>query len=131
MPYKEDYNRKMAEYMQKRYHLRRAEAFEYLGGQCVVCDTKDNLEIDHINAEEKTIALNKMWAIARKRFFAELDKCQLLCKQHHLEKSGTDHGKQGYMKHGTLAMYRRCKCSKCKAAKAAYYKEWKANREGA
>lgn len=89
MPYK-DYNRKMAGYMKRRYHQRRAEALETLGGKCVICGTTEDLEIDHIDADDKEIPLNKMWSIAKARFLQELDKCQLLCKEHHKEKSRTD-----------------------------------------
>lgn len=89
MPYK-DYNNKMAEYMLRRYHQRRAEAIELLGGSCVICGSQDNLEIDHTNAYDKKIALNRMWAIAKERFLKELGKCQLLCKEHHAEKSRVD-----------------------------------------
>lgn len=89
MPYA-DYNRKMAEYMKKRYHERRAAALETLGGKCSVCGTTEDLEIDHIDADDKEIPLNKMWSVSKERFFRELVKCQALCKTHHDEKSRGD-----------------------------------------
>ncbi len=125
MPYK-DYNQKMSEYMLRRYHQRRAEALEKLGNQCSVCGTQDNLEIDHIDAKNKKIALNKMWAISKERFLKELAKCQLLCKAHHEEKSIEDRGFQKAKgTHGTLSSYKYCKCPECRAAKASYMKTYK------
>ena len=114
----------MAKYMQKRYHLRRAEAFEYLGDCCVVCGTKDQLEIDHINPEKKEISLCKLWSIAKVRFLEELDKCQLLCKQHHLEKSRTEGSlnkswvTKPRLVHGSVWTYKhhKCRCAICVAA---------------
>jgi len=79
------------------------KAIEILGGICVVCGTSENLEFDHIDPATKDPRLkiqginfnwNWVWVLE------EIAKCQLLCQQHHLEKSlknkecGTD-GKPG------------------------------------
>ena len=128
MPYK-DYNKKMAEYMLRRYHQRRAAALEKLGGKCSVCGTQGNLEIDHIDADEKEIALNKMWSIAEERFLKELAKCQLLCKQHHEEKSIVDRGTQRAKgTHGTVSSYRYCKCDLCREAWNKHSREYRRKR---
>jgi len=89
MPYK-DYNIKMAEYMKRRYHARRAQALDLLGGKCTACGCKDDLEIDHIDCMDKEIPLTRLWSVSEERFLRELSKCQLLCREHHKEKSRTD-----------------------------------------
>ncbi len=124
MPYTE-YNKKMAEYMLRRYHQRRKEALRYLGGQCVVCGTKEDLEIDHIDPDRKSFGLGKLWSVAIDKFRQELEKCQLLCSACHEEKSANERGrKRAKGTHGTLSSYRYCKCSECRAAKAAYMKTY-------
>lgn len=96
MPFKdrEAYNAYMNEYMKQRYAARRAEAIKILGGKCVKCGSIKELEIDHRKPEEKEIDLGKLWSIKWERVLEELKKCQLLCNEHHQEKSNTE---QGYM----------------------------------
>lgn len=88
MPAK-NYNAYMAEYMLKRYHERRALAFEILGEACAHCGA-GAVEIDHIDWREKSFPVSKLWSVAMKRFLAELDKCQPLCKECHAAKTKTD-----------------------------------------
>ena len=129
MPYK-DYNKKMAEHMLRRYHQRRGEALERLGGKCVACGTPEELEIDHIDPAQKSFGISKFWSVSKLKFDKELSKCQLLCKSCHEEKSSNEHGKKRAKgTHGTLSSYKYCKCPECKAAKAAYMKGYKKNRK--
>lgn len=86
MPAK-DYNRYMKQYMLNRYHERRQRAIVLLGGACTVCGRTETLEIDHINPEAKAMSLSKMWSVSEARYIAELSRCQLLCHEHHVEKS--------------------------------------------
>lgn len=60
---------------------------DLLGGVCVVCGTTERLEFDHIDPSTKLFDIAKGWARAEKIVLEELEKCQLLCKQHHDEKS--------------------------------------------
>ena len=80
----------MNNYMKSRYHRRREEAFELLGGKCQSCSTEDNLCIDHIDPHTKSFPISKMWSVAYSRFLEELKKCQLLCKRCHREKTKVD-----------------------------------------
>lgn len=81
----------MAAYMLRRYHERRAEAFRLLGSACAKCGSRENLEIDHIDPRSKTFTLGgSAWNARRDRFLAEIAKCQLLCRQHHVEKTNAD-----------------------------------------
>lgn len=117
--------------MRRRYHQRRAEAFEILGGQCSTCGTRENLEIDHVDADDKEIPLNKMWSIAKERFLKELDKCQLLCKEHHANKSIEDRGtKRAKGTHGTISSYKYCKCGLCREAWNKHSREYRRKVKG-
>ncbi|MFW9998429.1 MAG: HNH endonuclease, partial [Candidatus Odinarchaeota archaeon] len=119
------YNEYMAEYMLRRYHARRSEAIEKLGGECSRCGSTTHLEIDHIDPGQKSFALNKLWSVAKDKFEQELEKCQLLCKDCHEKKSALDAGKKvARGTHGTLSSYRHCKCHECRAAKSAYMKRY-------
>lgn len=65
-----------------------ADAKAFLGGRCVRCGTYDNLEFDHIDRRTKVaevIALAR--GTTQAAFWAEVHKCQLLCREHHLEKT--------------------------------------------
>jgi len=93
MPSK-DYNNYMNTYMQRRYAERMALAKKLLGGVCAICETTENLQIDHIDWVYKEVPVNKMWSIAKVRFLAELEKCQLLCAVHHTQKSKADNLEQ-------------------------------------
>ena len=115
---REKYNAYMREYTLRRYHERRQKAIEHLGATCRICGSENDLEIDHIDKSKKEIPLNKLWSIAEDKFWKEIEKCQVLCKPCHEEKSIADMGRQKAKgKHGTVSSYRYCKCEECKAAK--------------
>ena len=66
---------------------RRIEGIEYLGGKCGHCGYdkyRGALEFHHLNPEEKDPRAIRP-GLSRKRFFAELDKCILLCANCHRE----------------------------------------------
>lgn len=117
---KEAYNAYMKEYMLKRYHSRRAEAIEYLGGECKVCSTIESLEIDHIDASDKSFNVAKIWSYSKKKFYTEIDKCQLLCGDCHKDKHsslypcGTPH-----------RYWRGCRCKDCTKANTDYCRKYK------
>lgn len=69
------------------YSRRKMKMHEHLGAKCAVCDTEENLHIDHKDPSTKEFCVLSNWAISWERLVAELDKCQLLCADHHLEKS--------------------------------------------
>lgn len=81
------YNEYMAEYMARRYHVRRADAMERLGGVCVDCGTTEELEFDHAVAADKGFSISKLWSVSEKKYNAEVEKCVLRCRKHHLEKT--------------------------------------------
>jgi hypothetical protein len=60
-----------------------------LGGQCAVpdCGRKRALEFDHIEPAEKSANIPKIWSRSLDVFECEVRKCQLLCREHHLQKT--------------------------------------------
>jgi len=74
-------------YHQKRYADRRREMIVFLGGICVSCGSKDNLQFDHIDPSTKCFAIMSKWTKEWHEIEKELNKCQLLCASCHLNKT--------------------------------------------
>ncbi|GLU88930.1 hypothetical protein Agsp01_11850 [Agromyces sp. NBRC 114283] len=129
-----EYNRR---YLNDRYAAQKQLMFDYLGGVCIVCGTNDDLEIDHRDWCKKTKEAGRLWPLKRYgEMFAELDKCQLLCSEHHLQKSKSDWVEQNALKdftHGTVYgwMKRKCDCGECQRAKRAWNRIRNAKRRDA
>ena len=123
----DEYREHMRVYMLNRYHERRNEAIQILGGVCAVCGTDENLEIDHVDRALKTMNVNRMAYVSRERFLEELKNCQLLCKEDHIEKTRKEmsvpHG-------GGVAGKKNCMCDLCKTRRSAYMKKYKESRTG-
>lgn len=129
MPIKNsDYNDYMKQYMQTRRKERRNKLIQMAGGECIKCTSQKELEFDHIDPSTKSFQLDargmdKSWNTILKEF----EKCQLLCKNCHLNKSRTNqelgggHNKKDPT-HGTVHSYisHRCRCNFCKEAKRLY-----------
>lgn len=109
------------EYHRNYYYLRRQRLIDYLGGKCVRCGRTDTLEFDHIDRSKKSFDIRDNLTLNPK-VRAELDKCQLLCHDHHLEKTVREHLAAGFA-HGTLYgwMKRHCPCDECETAKRTWY----------
>lgn len=105
----------MAKYKREWVAARRAEWMA--GKSCVICGTTQDLEVDHIDPEMKVAHRIWSWAIPRRN--AELAKCQVLCKAHHLEKTLAQ---RPTPEHGTISRYtskvHKCRCDLCKRANA-------------
>lgn len=125
--YKDDKNR----YHLLRYHNRRKFMFEYLGNKCAICGSTENLEIDHTDNLPDKIPLSKLWGISYDRLINELQKCQVLCKSCHTEKSISERGHNPGGKHGTPYYYKRykCRCDLCVEANRKYAREYKRKRK--
>lgn len=71
------------------YHAMKHRAIELKGGKCERCGydkIEDVLEFHHINPEEKTMSLGeKSGSTEWSKFFAESQKCMLLCANCHRE----------------------------------------------
>jgi 5-methylcytosine-specific restriction endonuclease McrA len=121
----------MRQYMKERYYRRRAAAIAQLGGKCVQCGSSEGLEIDHIDPEEKSYDIGRIIAThSEEKVQTELKKCQLLCKDCHLEKSKAMRFGAPEATHGTLHMYSKykCRCSDCVTEFRRYYREYSAKR---
>lgn len=93
---RDDYNAYMNDYMQKR-HARLIQEFkEYLGGSCAECGEDDfsELQFDHIDPSTKVFTIAHGWSRKKQIVYEELDKCQLLCRNCHEEKTIEDLGHQ-------------------------------------
>lgn len=77
----------MRVYQPRRYRERMEYAREKLGGACVSCGSTENLEFDHVDPSTRVSKISQAVNWSLERFDAELAKCQLLCKDHHIEKS--------------------------------------------
>lgn len=120
VPYDKTYH---AKYKLRRYHARRAEIIEQLGGQCQRCGGTENLELDHIDPLTKKHDIAKILASCSKAaYLAEVALCQLLCSSCHTEKSSAEssvpHG-------GGVSGKRNCKCEACRVRKNQYMRDYK------
>lgn len=104
------------DYQRERARERVALARERLGGVCVKCGADENLEFDHIDPSTKVHHVSEAANWALERFLSEVDKCQLLCKPCHIEKT-----RQEVSKHSPWSR-NRCYCQECKDVRSAYYK---------
>lgn len=111
-------------YMKRRYHERRKEALELLGGKCR-CGSTDDLQVDHVDRTKKTMSFDRMAGVGRVRFLEELRSCQLLCGKCHTKKTVENDLGRRLREHGTPAMYRhgKCRCDACVMAWRSYYAE--------
>tara|TARA_B100000427_G_C15269465_1_gene490335 strand:+ start:236 stop:676 length:441 start_codon:yes stop_codon:yes gene_type:complete len=96
------YQKNKVEILEKingQYENNRKLIIEQLGGVCShpECNCTEDLQLDHINPLEKEYNISERlssWDI--KKLQSEIDKCQLLCPKHHLEKTIKDGKKYGF-----------------------------------
>lgn len=122
------------EYHLQNYHRIRQSYVDYLGGKCVwrtgkntVCGATENLQFDHIDPALKEVNINNVMTRKREIALKEIDKCQLLCKQHHIEKTNNE---KAPFTHGTMYAWwnKGCRCEICKPEWRIYQDERNAKR---
>lgn len=112
------------------YDQRIAQYKEYLGGRCAKCGATEDLEFDHkVPGSRKfviTTNFEASWVVMK----AELDKCQLLCREHHIEKSRECGEMKSPTSHGSSTMYRHhnCRCEICRMGQRDRMRAFKARR---
>jgi len=108
------------EYHRKYWRIRRQKIFDFLGGECINCKSTHNLEVDHIDPLDKSFDIKKNVSISNPEVLEELKKCQLLCRDCHLEKTSKEN--TGFT-HGTMYgwMKAKCICDECNERKLADY----------
>ena len=110
---------------QQRRAERRAKYLAFLGGKCSLCGSPEQLEFDHLDPKNKHFKIADILELNDSRIESEVNKCQLLCKPCHHQKTLD---KQEYGKpsaHGTLWRYIRhkCRCPKCRTRMNNYQRE--------
>jgi len=115
------YNTKRKEIIRAR---RRKILIAALDGKCVVCGGVEDLEFDHVDPITKQFAISEGLDYPWPRLIAELLKCQLLCHEHHLEKSKQE-GSLGAVGHGEgLTGKKSCRCALCNPLKREYMRRY-------
>lgn len=96
-----------------------------LNGPCKRCGSWENLELDHINRNEKES--HCVWSWSEDRRSKELEKCQVLCHNCHAKKTHEDlysmiplHGLNGYRTG--------CRCDVCRQASTIDRRKYARNR---
>lgn len=119
---KTKYNKYQAQYQLARYHRRRKLAIETLGGKCYVCGDTERLELDHIDYRTKSFSISRLWSVSEVRFSEELAKCQILCHDHHVDKTKVESKERRPITHGKMwAAYKhKCGCPLCCQFRAEY-----------
>lgn len=82
MPYK---NKEQQKEYQRQWMANRRSKWFAENGPCIKCNSWNNLELDHINPEDKIS--HNIWSWSEKRIKEETAKCQVLCEDCHKEKT--------------------------------------------
>lgn len=72
----------------RRRPARKLEAIQYKGGKCLVCQYKkceSAMDFHHVDPQTKQIGIGRAYLLRKEKFYAELDKCVLLCCRCHAE----------------------------------------------
>lgn len=110
----------MKEYQRVKRVERRNYCIKKLGGICVKCGSTKNLEFDHIipfgDSTGRGNRISELLTCNIERLNEQLEKCQLLCKSCHKEKTNYIDRIHGRMTHGTVKAIRYCTpiCDKCR-----------------
>ncbi len=92
MPFKDAATRR--EY-QRVWVANRRASWLAENGPCVVCQSWENLEVDH--RDPKTKVSHRIWSWSKIRLLKELEKCQVLCHEHHVaKKDNSRYGEEHY-----------------------------------
>lgn len=74
-------------YIREYYHEKRRELIKRLGGKCVECGSKINLQFDHKDPKNSVFKIGKLLSHSNEELEIEIKKCQLLCRKCHDKKS--------------------------------------------
>lgn len=119
----------MRQYMADRYHSKRQEIIDRLGGKCARCQSnKGPWHLDHKDKRKKTMRASDLHSVNDQRFQQEIKNLQLLCEECHRDKTkeSWDYSTPK-PRHGTYWYFRRygCRCQRCSKAYKDKQKEWR------
>lgn len=115
MPYKD--KEKQKTYQREWVAWKRAVWIDQ-NGPCVVCNSEEKLEVDHIDPRQKSMSVSTMWTRRKEVIEAELSKCQVLCVDCHKEKTKQQHEEKTLKTHNPATMYGKgCRCDSCRGWK--------------
>ena len=121
-------------YMKARYYEQRDGFIAYLGGRCNRCESAERLEIDHMERGDKLFTVAALHPSGNlPRVYEELEKCQLLCRECHIEKTAEEsRGERGWT-HGSIYgwMKKKCRCAECVTGWRAWHDDRNARRRAA
>lgn len=85
----------------------------------------ERLHFDHVFPDDKKFDISRNLDYNLEKLLVELQKCQLLCVTHHVQKTITDMNWQK-ADHGSVSMYTnyKCRCELCRAAWAEYSRDY-------
>lgn len=108
----------------EQYRARRDIGIGRLGSVCAKCASNTDLEFDHIKPEDKAFDVASSWSMALDKWLEEVNKCQLLCKICHREKTNRENTKEfSELTHNRWRYLRyKCRCFTCKEDYSAYRK---------
>ena len=112
MPYKSKADRQACQL--RRSQANRAELIKMLGGKCIVCGSEEDLEFHHKDQTTKSFTIGAALRGSREERIAEAKKCELRCRDHHLDCHAAPHGSTN----------KRCKCNLCLEARRTYNANW-------
>ena len=112
------------EYQKNWVANRRAEWFK--DKHCIDCGAKENLELDHVDPNEKVD--HRIWSWSKQRIAEEVKKCVVRCEECHQIRSNEQNVKRNTkpveeLQHGSSHAYnvRGCRCDECKAYRHGRY----------
>jgi len=126
--------KKKRDYQLAFVNKRKRDWIKANGGECVMCGSIRNLEVDHIDQDLKKYNPRDIWSARDEIREEELANCHILCESCHEEKTAIqnskpdseDEGAPGNINEfdcGTVESYNAgCRCRDCKAAKIRAWK---------
>jgi 5-methylcytosine-specific restriction endonuclease McrA len=98
---------------QREWQAKRRSEWLLANGPCSMCSSWVDLEVHHINPDEKIS--NSVWSWSEEKRRKELAKCIVLCSECHKDETRQQHKQRRNNVHGTAIMFRQgCRCSSCR-----------------
>lgn len=103
---------KQTEYQKQWAASRKALFFE--GMVCLDCGRGENLELHHRDPGEKED--HRIWSWSTERILAEVSKCDIVCRDCHMDRHWGVPDSLGFRSHGASAYRKGCRCGTCRKA---------------